>query len=189
MREVGVAKPAYGSAPNPRFPMHRTLLFAVAALSACSSPPTPPAILDRLTVKHRWDPTTGLIVSEEVVPLPEPLRDAPPLAEAVARSHATGVPVAAFTTADRCAVCQQFKLSTLNDPRLVAFLTEGHVIGVHVEVDRDGEAARPFLGDAAIPATYLLVPGEPPQRLAGLRNAEQVIEFLSGNSGRSSGDR
>lgn len=172
--------------------MNRTLLLAVAALSACSSPPappatptgtpprTPPAILDRLTVKHRWDPANGLIVSEEVVPLPEPLRDAPPLPDAVARSRATGVPVAAFTTADRCAVCQQFKLSTLNDPRLVAFLSEGRVIGVHVEVDRDGEAAREFLGDPAIPATYLLIPGQPPRRLAGLRNAEQVIEFLSG---------
>ena len=168
--------------------MNRTLLLAVAALSACSSPPappaprTPPAILDRLTVKHRWDPATGLIVSEEVVPLPAPLRDAPSLADAVARSRATGVPVAAFTTADRCAVCQQFKLSTLNDPRLVEFLTEGRVIGVHVEVDRDGEAAKGFLGDPAIPATYLLVPGEPPRRLAGLRNAGQVIEFLSGES-------
>ena len=168
--------------------MNRTLLLAVAALSACSSPPappatrTPPAILDRLTVKHRWDPATGLIVSEEVVALPEPLRDAPSLADAVARSRATGVPVAAFTTADRCAVCQQFKLSTLNDPRLVEFLTEGRVIGVHVEVDRDGEAAKGFLGDPAIPATYLLVPGEPPRRLAGLRNAGQVIEFLSGES-------
>ena len=168
--------------------MNRTLLLAVAALSACSSPPappaprTPPAILDRLTVKHRWDPATGLIVSEEVVALPEPLRDAPSLADAVARSRATGVPVAAFTTADRCAVCQQFKLSTLNDPRLVEFLAEGRVIGVHVEVDRDGEAAKGFLGDPAIPATYLLVPGEPPRRLAGLRNAGQVIEFLSGES-------
>jgi hypothetical protein len=172
--------------------MNRTLLLAVAALSACSSPPappatptqtatrTPPAILDRLTVKHRWDPATGLIVSEEVVPLPAPLRDAPSLADAVARSQATGVPVAAFTTADRCAVCQQFKLSTLNDPRLVEFLAEGRVIGVHVEVDRDGEAAKQFLGDPAIPATYLLTPGQPPRRLAGLRNAEQVIEFLSG---------
>jgi thiol:disulfide interchange protein len=166
--------------------MNRTLLLAVAALSACSSPPappaprTPPAILDRLTVKHRWDPATGLIVSEEVVALPEPLRDAPSLADAVARSRATGVPVAAFTTADRCAVCQQFKLSTLNDPRLVEFLAEGRVIGVHVEVDRDGEAAKQFLGDPAIPATYLLTPGQPPRRLAGLRNAEQVIEFLSG---------
>jgi hypothetical protein len=168
--------------------MNRTLLLAVAALSACSSPPappaprTPPAILDRLTVKHRWDPATGLIVSEEVVALPEPLRDAPSLADAVARSRATGIPVAAFTTADRCAVCQQFKLSTLNDPRLVEFLAEGRVIGVHVEVDRDGEAAKGFLGDPAIPATYLLVPGEPPRRLAGLRNAGQVIEFLSGES-------
>ena len=166
--------------------MHRTLLLAVATLSACSSPPdppptrTPPAILDRLTVKHRWDASTGLIVSEEVVPLPEPLRDGPSLADAVARSRSTGVPVAAFTTADRCAVCQQFKLSTLNDPRLVAFLAEGRVIGVHVEVDRDGEAARELLGDPAIPATYLLIPGQPPRRLAGLRNAEQVIEFLSG---------
>jgi len=118
-------------------------------------------------------------VAEEVVPLPAILADAPPFGEALARSRETGVPLAVFTTADRCGVCQQFKRSTLDDPRLVSFLAEGRVLAVHVEVDRAGDDVRAALGSPAIPATYLLVPGRPPARLAGLRPADAVIAFLS----------
>ena len=42
--------------------------------------------MDRLTVKHEYDPKTGFIVARETVALPPLIRDAPPLDAASAAS-------------------------------------------------------------------------------------------------------
>lgn len=143
----------------------------------------PPAIrawMDRLTVDHAYDPATGFIVAKEVIALPPVLADAPPLEQALkqARDEADGRIVVAFATADRCAPCQEFKKSALNDPRVVAVLERGDVLATHVEVDRTPEVAQKHLGGLAIPMTYALYGGERLATLRGQRSAEELLAWL-----------
>lgn len=134
--------------------------------------------MDRLTVRHRYDPRTGFIVAEEVVELPAVLRDGPSLDRAVARSRETGLPVVAFATADRCAPCQQYKKDALNDPRVVERLASGRAVVTHVEVDRTPELAERYLGGPAIPMTYLLRDGAVQATLRGQRSADELLAWL-----------
>jgi thiol:disulfide interchange protein len=134
--------------------------------------------MDRLTVRHHFDPATGFIVADETTPLPAVLRDAAPLEAAADAARREGRTLIAFTTADRCAPCQQFKKDALNDPRVVAFLSSGKVLAVHVEVDREGESAQRVLGSTAIPASHALRPDGRIERLPGMRSADALLAWM-----------
>jgi thioredoxin-like negative regulator of GroEL len=135
--------------------------------------------MDRLTVAHEYDPKTGFIVAREVVTLPPLIADAPPLDAAIARAGAERV-VIAFATADRCAPCQQFKRDALNDPAVVARLSDTRFLPTHIEVDKSPELAEAHLGTRAIPMTYALRDGKVIAQLRGQRSAADLAAWLDG---------
>lgn len=140
----------------------------------------PPAIarwMERLTIPHRYDPETGFIVALEPTPLPPLFTDGPSLDDAIERAG-DGRVVIAFATADRCAPCQQFKLDALNDPRVLARLGSEGVLTSHVEVDREPEVARRWLGGPAIPMSYALVDGKVVATLRGQQSADALLAWL-----------
>jgi hypothetical protein len=161
--------------------------------AACSSPPSadepeaataepPPEIrawMDRLTVSHAYDPETGFIVARETISLPSLIADAPPLNEAIERAGSDRI-VLAFTTADRCAPCQQYKRDALNDASVIARLSDPRFLPTHVEVDRSPELADTYLGTRAIPMTYALRDGKVIARLRGQRSAADLLAWLDG---------
>ncbi len=163
-----------------------TAVFLAGSLASGEGEPEgadtpPPAIrawMDRLTVKHEYDPETGFIVAKEVITLPSILAEGPALDEAIRDAEADGKIVVAFATADRCAPCQQYKKSALNDPRVVEALGRGHLVATHVEVDRETELAQARLGSLAIPMTYALFGGERVAVLRGQRSAEELLAWL-----------
>lgn len=134
--------------------------------------------MDRLTVEHEYDPETGFIVAREVVGLPPVIASGPPVADAVARGRDEDRVVVVFATADRCAPCQQYKLSALNDARVIEQLGEPAFIATHVEVDREPEAADEFLGGRAIPMTYAFRDGARVATLRGQRSADELLAWL-----------
>jgi hypothetical protein len=148
--------------------------------SETAPPPNIQAWMDRLTVAHAYDPTTGFIVAKEVVTLPPPLAEGPSLDDAVAIADREGRTLIVFATADRCAPCQQFKRDALNDPRVVARLGDPSIVATHVEVDREPDAATRILGSRGIPVTYALRDGRVVARLPGQRSADAVIAFIDG---------
>lgn len=148
--------------------------------SETAPPPNIQAWMDRLTVAHAYDPTTGFIVAKEVVTLPPLLAEGPSLDEAVAIADREGRTLIVFATADRCAPCQQFKKDALNDPRVVARLGDPSIVATHVEVDREPDAATRILGSRGIPVTYALRDGRVVARLPGQRSADAVIAFIDG---------
>jgi len=161
------------------------VLCALPAGSASAQPggddALPPAIrawMDRLTVDHAYDPETGFIVAKEVITLPPVLAEAPPLDQAI--EHADGRLVVAFATADRCAPCQEYKKSALNDPRVIEALSGPGVVATHVEVDRTPGLAQKHLGGLGIPMTYALRGGERVATLSGQRSAEDLLAWLDG---------
>jgi hypothetical protein len=135
--------------------------------------------MDRLTVDHEYDPETGLIVAREVIELPEVISSGPPLEEAIRVGAAESRGVLVFATADRCAPCQQYKKSALNDSTVIATLRESGLVVTHVEVDREPEMAEAVLGSRAIPMTYLLRDGEVVSVLRGQRSAAELLEWLA----------
>ncbi|MEL6497105.1 MAG: thioredoxin family protein [Planctomycetota bacterium] len=145
-------------------------------------PPQIQAWMDSLTVAHAYDAETGFIVAKEVIDLPPIIADGPPLADAIAAGRAESRDVVVFATADRCAPCQQFKKSTLNDPVVLAALGRSGLVVSHIEVDRQAEAADRWLGGRAIPMTYLFRNGERIAELRGQRSAQQLLEWLRINS-------
>ncbi|MFK7959837.1 MAG: thioredoxin family protein [Phycisphaerales bacterium] len=187
-------RPAATSPVSPLLVVLLVVLLALVAASAtgCTATPSPPASdaamntpppaiqawMDRLTVPHTYDPETGFIVAQGVTPLPAVLTDAPRLDVAVARGAAEGRPVIAFATADRCAPCQQFKLDALQDARVIARLSTGDVLPVHIEVDREPELATEYLGGASIPMTYVLRDGVVVRTLRGQRSADELVAWL-----------
>ncbi len=150
----------------------------VAVAEQGGPPPEIRAWMDRLTVEHAYDPTTGFIVAKETVTLPPILAAAPPLDEAVARAGAEGRVVIAFATADRCAPCQQYKRDALNDPRVIERLGDAGLLATHVEVDRQPDLADAYLGGRAIPMTYALRDGKRIATLRGQRSAEDLLAWL-----------
>ncbi len=147
--------------------------------ASATEPPAPiRAWMERLTVAHAYDPATGFIVAREVIDLPEVLAASPSLGEAVQQSRAEGKPLVVFATADRCAPCQQFKKDALNDARVVARLHRADLLAVHIEVDREPEAARRYLGGTGIPMSYLLRNGEVVARLSGQRDGKTLAHWL-----------
>lgn len=138
------------------------------------------AWMQRLTVPTGYDPGTGFIVARRVTPLPPVLAMGPSLEEAVARGRATGTPVVAFATADRCGPCQQFKLDALSDPRVVRRLERGDLIAAHIEIDREPVAADAILGSRGIPVSYRIEGGAVVARLAGQRSADELLAWLDG---------
>jgi thioredoxin-like negative regulator of GroEL len=135
--------------------------------------------MDRLTVRHAYDPATGFIVAREVITLPPILASAPALDDAITQSRERGVPVIVFATADRCAPCQQFKKDALQDPRVIARLSQSdRLIAVHLEVDRQGELADRVLGSRGIPMTYRLDDGRVTATLRGQRSAADLLAWL-----------
>ncbi|GAB4544903.1 MAG: hypothetical protein Tsb0013_02300 [Phycisphaerales bacterium] len=169
------------------------LLIAVAlVLSACaSSEPQhaaaqPPerirAWMDTLTIPHHYDPETGFIVADEVTSLPGVFVTGDAIPGAVAEARAAGTRVIVVATADRCAPCQQYKLDALNNPRVVERLSEGDIVAVHLEVDRQPELAHALVGSLGIPMTYELGPGGPERTLRGQRSAADLLGFLAGPS-------
>jgi hypothetical protein len=181
------------------------LMAAAVLIAACASPPVEPngsagspnspdpadpavptdqpspaarAWMERLTVPHHYDPATGFIVADEVVALPAVLRDGPDLATAVEAGARDGRTVIAFSTADRCAPCQQFRLDTLNHPSVVARLSAGDLIAVHVEVDREAQAADRYLGSRGIPVSWRLVDGRVADHLPGVASVDELLAWL-----------
>ena len=146
--------------------------------AAAAAPPRIRAWMERLTVRHHYDPATGFIVADEVVGLPSVLRRAPDARTLVDFGVENDMPVVVFATADRCAPCQQYKKDALNDPEVVILLESGEIFGTHVEVDREPELAREVLGSLSIPMTYLFRNGEVVGRLGGQRSAEELRTFL-----------
>jgi len=184
--------------PFPR--LASTLLFLAAlapCLVACESPPPPappaappPAVrarMDRLTVAHAYDPSTGFIVARETIALPPLLADAPPLDAAIAAAGADRI-VIAFATADRCAPCQQFKKDALNDAAVIARLAGPRFVATHVEVDRAGALADASLDGRSIPMSYALRDGRIVSRLRGQRSAAEVLAWLDSVADVSSAD-
>ncbi len=141
--------------------------------------PAARAWMERLTVPHHFDPATGFLVAEEVVPLPPILAQGPDLDAALELAARDGRPVIVFTTADRCAPCQQFRLDTLGDPRVVERLGAGDLIAVHLEVDREGESADRHLGARSIPATWRLEGGRVVDRRPGMVSPEDLLNWLA----------
>jgi hypothetical protein len=193
--------------PSLRFRSSAWLLLAGAALSGCASSPATPeaeaeaglaagadaapatmpevapppatqAWMDRLTIRHHYDPATGFIVADEVVPVPGVIRRAPDARTLVAFGAENDVPVIVFATADRCAPCQQFKRDALNDPEVIIALESGRIFATHVEVDQDPTTARELLGGGSIPVTYAFRDGRITDRLVGQRSAAELLEWL-----------
>ena len=161
------------------------LTGAFSAFSAHAQPnddnAPPPAIrawMDRLTVKHAYDPETGFIVAKEVTTLPQILAEGPSLDEAIEAAGADGKIVVAFATADRCAPCQQYKKSALNDPHVVEALGRADLVTTHVEVDREPQLALSRLGSLGIPMTYALHNGERIAVLRGQRSPEELLAWI-----------
>ena len=135
--------------------------------------------MDRLTVKHAYDPKTGFIVARETIALPPLIADAPPLDAAIAQAGSNRT-VIAFVTADRCAPCQQYKRDALNDAGVVAKLSEPRFLPTHLEVDRSPTLADAHLGTRAIPMTYALRDGKVIAELRGQRSAADLSAWLDG---------
>lgn len=191
------APPVIGGRPRPRWALKMLVMYKptnvsatvliglVCAASGCTaerteSPETeaaameenttsgePPerirAWMDRLDVEHAYDPETGFIVAREVIGLPPVIVSGPPAEEAVTEDGL----VVVFATADRCAPCQQYKKSALNDPRVIDALGREGLVVTHVEVDREPETAESVLGSLAIPMTYAFRGGERVAERAG----------------------
>lgn len=184
-------RPATGTAPLAC--LAAMPLAAVVLAPACTahreapapaeSGPTapPPAIqawMDRLTVPHQYDPSTGFIVAREVTPLPPLLAGAPPLDAAIAEAGSTRT-VVVFVTADRCAPCQQYKKDALNDATVIARLSDARFLPTHLEVDRSPKLAETYLGATSIPMTYALRNGTVIAELRGQRSAADLIQWLN----------
>ncbi|MEM1329895.1 MAG: thioredoxin family protein [Planctomycetota bacterium] len=134
--------------------------------------------MDRLTVDHSYDPETGFIVAREVIELPTVIVEGPTLPEAIDRGRDESKLLIVFATADRCAPCQQYKKSALNDARVIDRLGGAGVLVTHVEVDREPELAEELLGSRAIPMTYAFRDGERVAMLRGQRSAEELLDWL-----------
>jgi len=147
-----------------------------------AAPPEIRAWMDRLTVLHEYDPKTGFIVARETISLPPIIADAPQLDAAIATAGSERI-VVAFATADRCAPCQQFKRDALNDPSVIARLSEAQFLPTHVEVDRSPELAEAYLGTRSIPMTYALRDGKIIATLRGQRSAADLLAWLDGLPG------
>ena len=147
-------------------------------VSAAEPPPEIRAWMDRLTVDHEYDPESGFIVAREVISLPPVIASGPDLAEAIETGRSESRPVVVFATADRCAPCQQYKKSALNDPGVIKALNRSDVLVTHIEVDREPERAESILGSRAIPMTYLFRDGQPVSTLRGQRSAAELLAWL-----------
>ncbi len=173
------------------------LFVLLATLTACSSeapepvdqsvtqaseanapPPEIQEWMDRLTVDHEYDPQTGFIVAREVIGLPEVIASGPSLEQAIQQSEQNDVLLVVFATADRCAPCQQYKKSALNDPGVIAALEREGVVVTHIEVDKEPELAQRVLGSRAIPMTYAFRSGEQRAVLRGQRSASELLSWL-----------
>ena len=147
--------------------------------AADSAPP--PAIrawMDRLDVEHEYDPETGFIVAREVIGLPDIIASGPAAADAVDATRNSETIAVIFATADRCAPCQQYKKSALNDPEVIELLGRPGFVTTHVEVDREPETAERILGSLAIPMTYAFRDGQIVDGLRGQKSAEELRAWL-----------
>lgn len=151
---------------------------APSAESSNAPPPRIQAWMDRLDVQHEYDPSTGFIVAREVITLPEVITSGPALAEAVKIGASQSRDLVVFATADRCAPCQQYKKSALNNPAVIQALGEPDLLVTHIEVDREAETADAVLGSRAIPMTYLIRNGETVATLPGQRSADELLAWL-----------
>ena len=138
--------------------------------------------MDRLTVDHEYDPKTGFIVAREVIGLPVVIASGPSIEEAIREGVAESRLVVVFATADRCAPCQQYKKSALNDPYVIEALSHPDFIATHIEVDREPELAESILGSQAIPMTYLFRGNEIVATLRGQRSAQELLAWLNDQS-------
>jgi hypothetical protein len=134
-------------------------------------PPRIKAWMDRLTVDHAYDPETGFIVATEVITLPPGDRRSP-AARRGDPSRGRGRLVVAFATADRCAPCQQYKKTALNDPRVVEALSGPTSSRRTSRSTARPQLAQQYLGSLGIPMTYALRDGERVATLRGQRSAD-----------------
>jgi len=167
------------SAPDAELPAETAGEAAIVETPSGEPPARIREWMDRLTVDHEYDPETGFIVAREVIELPEVIASGPPLEEAIRVGAAESRGVVVFATADRCAPCQQYKKSALNDAAVIAALRESGLVVTHVEVDREPESAESVLGSRAIPMTYLLRDGNVESVLRGQRSAAELLEWLA----------
>lgn len=168
-----------GCAASSPAPSPRQGAAEVASEENAGTPsPAIQAWMDRLTVDHSYDPETGFIVAREVIELPTVIVEGPTLPEAIDRGRDESKLLIVFATADRCAPCQQYKKSALNDARVIDRLGGAGVLVTHVEVDREPELAEELLGSRAIPMTYAFRDGERVAMLRGQRSAEELLDWL-----------
>ena len=146
--------------------------------AASEPPPNIQAWMDRLTVDHAYDPETGFIVAREVIGLPPVIAGGPSIDDALGQTAESDHLLVVFATADRCAPCQQYKKSALNDPRVVEALSGPRFVVTHIEVDQEPEVAQAALGSLAIPMTYLFKDGERVAELRGQRSADELLAWL-----------
>ena len=147
--------------------------------TAATPPPNIQAWMDQLTVDHTYDPETGFIVAREVIGLPPVIASGPPADQAVKSGADESKLVVIFATADRCAPCQQYKKSALNDPAVIKALSADNLITTHVEVDRQPELANQILGSQAIPMTYAFRDGQLVDTLRGQRSTVELLNWIN----------
>lgn len=157
-------------APSPATPPQ-------SAAAQATPPPAIRAWMDRLTVAHDYDPSTGFIVARETISLPPLIAQAPPLDAAITAAGSTRL-VIVFATADRCAPCQQYKRDALNNPAVLARLADARFLPTHIEVDRAPQLADQHLGSRGIPMTYALRDGKVVAVLRGQRSAADLLAWI-----------
>lgn len=84
--------------------------------------------------------------------------------------------VVAFATASWCGPCQEFKRSTLSDPRVAEAIIQAGV-PAYIDVDKDADGAG-RLKVFSIPVMIALKDGKEVGRMEGNRSASDVISWL-----------
>lgn len=114
--------------------------------------------------------------SEGHAPIPPMFNPKVTLAEAEQAAANTGKVVLAYATANWCGPCQQFKRTTLVDPRVEAWVKE-HAEPVYIDVDEHPDVSNQ-LGVTAIPAVYLIRDGKIASQRRGVISADEMLAWL-----------
>lgn len=114
--------------------------------------------------------------SEGHTPIPRMFDPKVTLAEAEHAAAKSGKVVLAYATASWCGPCQQFKRTTLADPRVEAWVKE-HAEPVYIDVDDHPDVSND-LGVTAIPAVYLIRDGQIISQSRGYVPADRLLAWL-----------
>lgn len=105
------------------------------------------------------------------------------LAEAKRESAASGKPILAYFTANRCPPCQQMKRETWTDARVQAAMAGW--IPVKIDVDSEEELAREFDVRSIPRLQFIDTEGEPGAARLGFTSADELLNWLQGAKGES----